>query len=370
MKKSLAIGSFLGVVLTVSAGYYFYGSSVLNLSTRVSDSGNSTAANSASGEPSGLPLAIEFENFITEFDGSTDLLKHRANLRPSSTTENWDKFTNPETMPAVRTTSECAISDLTQSISVPSFYAEAVSRGEINVQFFGRSTPRCFGVQSTIYLLVDDLLSSKSFYTILGEAKIQRLFESNTGFGMLNGFIQSMNIQLEDLSFLFNPLQAPSYGSNMGSVAVLYEISNREPILDPTVIPPFVPGVETVKASSLNRYFSNIDTLVKPVFVDARDRTQLSAGPSYPGSVIAPFIASNPVQLKFQMDFPVELLAGAKYDIRAIPQSRETPIVIYGNNSQDPTPLWMIRYLRLQNYRRIYFVEGGLKALNEAKPRI
>ena len=369
MKKSLAIGSFLGVVLTVGAGYYFYGSRVVELSTRPAATAPSAqiAADPAAVEPFGLPLLVEYPGFVTEFKGSDDLIKHRMELRPHSTLEAWDSNSNPAVMPSIRTSSECAIADLAQSISVSSFYADAVKEGKINLIFAGRSVPRCYGVQSNVYVVSDDLVSGKTYYSILGEAKIERLTEfGGAGGSMPMNFIRSSGIEPSDVMFLSNPSLAPIFSAGAGFTVILFRITNPQPVLDPTVIPPFVPGAETIKPDSITRYFVNSTS--KPVFVDARDRSKMAAGPTYPGSISAPFISSNPLQLVFQMDFPLELLAGAKYDTRAIPEGRETPIVVYGNDSQDPTPLWMIRYLRLQNYRRVYYVEGGLKAMLKAKP--
>lgn len=369
MKKSLAIGSFLGVVLTVGAGYYFYGSHVVELSTRPQPTGAKIAADPEAVEPMGLPLAVEYPVYTPEFVGSDDMIKRRAGLRPYSTLDQWDKHSHPTNMPALRTSSECAIADLSQSISVPSFFAEAILAGKINLQFLGRAIPRCFGVQSKVTVIVDDLVSAKTYYTILGEAKIERITEVGGAGGTTPlSFIESAGIQPDDMSFLLNPNLSPIFGAGAGAAILLYQLSPQKPILDPTVIPAFVPGAETIKAESISRYFANTNPAAKPIFVDARDRSHMGAGATYPGSIPAPFISSNPIQLKFQLDFPLELLGGAKYDTRAIPEGRETPIVVYGNDSQDPTPLWMIRYLRLQNYRRLYYVEGGLKAMLKAKP--
>lgn len=371
MKKSLAIGSFLGVVLTVGAGYYFYGSRVVELSARPANTATQIAADPEAVDPKGLPLVVEYPNYTTDFVGADDLIKARSELRPYSSLELWDNTSAPDSMPALRTSSECTVADLANSISIPSHYVEAVKEGKINLHFSGRTVARCYGVQSKVYVIVDDLVSAKTYYNIIGEAKIERLTEvGGVGVPPPASFFQGTRIDPDFLSYLLNPVMSPLFGTGGGSVILLYQFSPQMPVLDPTVIPSFVPGAENIKADSITRYFANTSPYSKPLFVDARDLTRLTAGPSYPGSVRAPFISSNPIQLKFQLDFPIELLAGAKYDTRAIPPGLETPLIVYGNDSQDPTPLWMIRYLRLQNYRRIYYVEGGLKAMLKAKPTL
>ena len=110
--------------------------------------------------------------------------------------------------------------------------------------------------------------------------------------------------------------------------------------------------------------------LEKPVLVDARDRLNISAGPAYAGAVFAPFISSNPYQTKYRPDLTTSVVIGAKFDFSRLPASRNIPLVIFGNDENDAAPLWVIRNLRLQNYRHLFYVVGGLKAMNELKQPI
>jgi hypothetical protein len=99
------------------------------------------------------------------------------------------------------------------------------------------------------------------------------------------------------------------------------------------------------------------------VLVDARDRAHVTS--NYPGAILLPFAPSNPIQTRFQLDFPINLLAGAKFDFRALPPKRETPLIIFGNDSTDASPLWVIHALRMQNYHQLFYVDGGFRELEK-----
>ena len=371
MKKSLAIGSFLGVLLTLAAGYYFYVSKIVEFAPSPATAPTSKTAVAADDpnavEPAGIPIVAEFPQYQTEFPGDSDLIAQRNALSPFATPETWDKAMDPTVLPPVRTSSDCAFADLSRAIYIPAMYTEAVKAGKMNIQFLNARVPKCFSSQNTVIVAVDDLLGDKTLYQILGQAVVERLVEARMG-ALGPNVLSLFKLNSADVDFLRNPLYGPMLGFTSPFLVMQYKMQNQPPILDPTVIPPFVPGADVLKADSVTRFFASFPSAIKAHFVDARDRKNISSGASYPGAITAPFISSNPNQLNFQMDFPLSALSGGRYDIRAIPPGRDTPLVIFGNDANDPAPLWMIRYLRLQNYRTLFYVEGGLKAMNEAKP--
>lgn len=367
MKKSLAIGSFLGVLVTLAAGYYFYVgkfSEFIRPAATPTVTANQGSTDPSAVEPAGIPILKELPQYLTTFPGSDDLVAHRNKILPFATSELLDKV---GALQPVRTSPDCASADLSRAIFIPAMYAEAMKAGKMNIHFLSTRIPQCYSSQSNVIVAANDLLGDKTFYQILGLATIDRLFSLRPK-DLHQNLLSLLKIDTDDVLFLLNPLYAPMLGFGAPLLVMQFSIQPQPPILDPTTIPSFVPGAEVVKAESITKYFASFPSVVKAQFVDARDRSHISNGASYPGAIQAPFIASHPNQLKFQIDFPLSALNGGRYDIRALPPGRDTPLVIFGNDANDPSPLWMIRYLRLQNYRTLFYVEGGLKAMNEAKP--
>lgn len=369
MKSSTTSGLLLGLLLTIIGGYYMFETQYL----KAPSTGAKTSTlpiNSFAVEPADLPLVSVFDSYQTTFPGSDDLLAYRAKLLPHMSLPIWDRtFTDTGLPTTMQTSTDCRIADLAHAIYIPPIYADAVSAGKINVLFVERVPARCYGVRTKVAVVVDDLSGGKNYYQILGEATIDRIVEVPI-VRLPDTFFKELGIAKSDVSFLSNPDARPMTTADAPITVLRFTMTGQQPILDLVTIPPFVPGAEVLRADSITRYFKGSRTGPQPIFVDARDRKSVSSGARYPGAVQAPFISSSPVQLRFQLEFPLSALAGAKFDLRQLPVDRRTPLIVFGNGPTDPAPLWMIRNLRQQNYRSLYFVEGGLKALQEVKPSI
>lgn len=368
MSRSMVLGLLFGVVLTATLAHYVTTSELVKKAPKTTTAPTAEMVGvTDTAEPDSPPPTMI--GYSTEFGGSDDAIAHRAKLKPRISTDAWDQTLRASKISvSVRTTNDCRNVESEKAISIPVHDAEAVAKGEINVHFVEGRVARCYGTGTKLSVLVDDLTGGSLMYNILGEATIDRVV-SIAHVRIPPLFLREMGANIRDVAFFANP-NASARRSSGNFFILHYTFSPQQPIVDATKVPPFYPGVISLKADALKRYFENFSNPEKPVFIDARDRRNISSGDSYPGAIKVPFISSNPIQLRFQLGLPLSVGAGAKFDLRLLPTHRNTPLVIFGNDSGDAAPLWTIRYLRQLNYRSIFLVEGGLKALNDVKPTV
>ncbi|MDX9731295.1 MAG: hypothetical protein RBT63_05940 [Bdellovibrionales bacterium] len=360
MKKPLILGSFLGVLLTIGAGYYLYVSKALSPKTVAGAPVVATQPEPVAAETPAATTNVQYK-----FHGHEDLLATRAKQRLMVSPERWDEITmNANLSSSVRTTTACRYADLSPALYVKSIYAESALNRTMNVVGLNFRTHQCYSVGSEVTLIADDAASSGPAYRILGTAVIQRLMETPIE-TLPAAFMDAIGLNAPDKHFFFNhDFSIPQIRGQV--TLVLFEMKPDKPLLDPTTVPPFIAGAVTLKAKSIDQFFKAGSSPIKPVFVDARARTATSPGAeTYPGAISAPFFPSQANQLRFELNMPLSVLAGSRFDTRALPKDKNTPLLIYGENDKDPSPIWMIRNLRIQHYQNLYLISGGLEALKK-----
>jgi hypothetical protein len=370
MSRTLALGLFLGALVTAAAGYLLSRSNIL-----VPEASNQKAlVNMAQTTPESADAALvqSFTDFVPTFPGNEDLIARRAKLRPFVTTEDWDRIRTSLNSPEQSSSQGCQSAEPASAIFLPEAVANSIADGSSNIIFKSTNLPRCFTVGSRIVLGIDNSIHGGKLYDIRGEILVDRIFEDINIFEQ-RGLLKEFRLEVEDALYLANLEMAPLRRPELATVLhVVFKASSSA--LDRTKIPHFVAGAETVGPEHLVRLYRQSPVpMIKPILVDARDRHFLPAGPTYAGAILASFVASNPEQIRYRPDLTTSILAGAKFDIHAITElesSRDVPLVIFGNDETDATPLWVIRNLRLQNYRNLLYVAGGLKAMNLLKEPI
>lgn len=368
MSRFVLIGSFFGVVLTGAAAYLVVTSNLIEKTTPAENTPAAAMVGATDTAPIDSP-PVPLLGYSTDFASKNDAIMHRTRLKPRLSTSDWDRLLAEAKIPTTaRTTPDCRFVESEKAISVPPDFARAMALEEIYVHFIQGRIPRCYGNNTKLTVLIDDLIGGSTMYQIVGQITVDRLAEIAVA-AMPPSFLAVVGLELKDVAYLSNLSLSPRQSSGVFFI-LNYSFSPVKPILDETKIPPFFPGSVSLKPEFIQRYFEKFTGPLKPVFLDARDRRNVSSGESYPGAIQVPFIASNPLQLRFQLDLPISVGLGAKFDLRRLPTDRETPLVIFGNDSSDAAPLWTIRYLRQLNYRSIFLVDGGLKALNEVSPPI
>lgn len=316
--------------------------------------------------PSDTPRQV-LSDFNADFNGNIDLLQHRAGLNAHAATQAWDKAVMTANQqsgnPFTDATEGCGELSPSQSVSVTPEFAEKITNAQTNVLFIANSLARCFKTKTDVAVIVDDFVYGSNFYQILGRALIDRIaqFDVTAELGTL---LQLMKLTPQDALYLMNQELAPiRHFGKTSALLISFRLSTES--YDSDKIPAFVPGAISLTAENTATLFSSAKSIAKPVLVDARDKRNLSAGPPYKGAITAAVTAADLSQLQFQMPLPLTKITGATFDLSALPPSRDIPLVIYGNDETDAAPLWVIRNLRLQNYRNLYYVSGGIKALKQ-----
>lgn len=352
----MVIGSVLGIVLTLIAAYLLVNSNALK------QSGTGIGTLGELREDDDMPLLRTFDFYSVDFKGRGDVLASRQKIRPNATLQEWDRAISTAKMPAnLRFTPGCAVVAPTRAIFIQPGLTEDVLASKMNIHFVGADQPYCFGIGWKINIVEDDLIEGKTLFKVVAEATVDRMVEGQIDLTDVAFFIGA-KLYRYDITYLLNPTYGPV--TSLGPfTAIHFTLTPSKPLVDPNIVPDFIPGATTVAPSALKKLFDSNPRYGKPVLVDARDRAHVSE--NYLGAISVPFIPSNPVQTRFQLDFPISLLAGAKFDLRALPQNHETPLVIFGSDKTDASPIWVIRALRQQNYHRLYYVEGGFKEMQK-----
>ena len=363
MQRAFIVGSFVGLLVTAAAAYFIF---ISRDRSSLPTPGTSSVVGTRDSE--NLPLVSVAADYQTSFPGRTDLIAHRASLKTRMKLETWDKFTSAWGSSSLKISGGCSVADVSHAIFIPPSFAGPMINGEFNVWMVNGRIPRCYARSSRVAVVVDDAVGNSTLYRVIGEATINRVLEfwiSMEG-PAFKALLAELGLSFEDATYLLNT-DEKSFSADGLATVVHISFSSQKPILDPSLIPNFVPGAEVIKPESITRYFQIVKFPKKPVFVDTRMRR---GNTQYPGAVWAPFIASNALQTRYRLDLPISVLDGAKFDTSGIPVDRETPLLIFGSDSTDTGPLWMIRNLQLQNYVNLYYIEGGMKALLESRTPI
>lgn len=360
MRNSSAIGIFFGVLVTVSAGYYLKSSGLLQGSPRTKRSGPT--------EPAVLPLASIVDGFNPRFAGHDDLLTRMVNVQPKISVEEWTAAfdSNQATsVRSVRTSSLCRELVPAAAIYLSPRQIEKLRSGAINVIPVIDAPPApCLVSGSRIPVAVEELAQPSRVYQFAGFVTIERLIEAPLS-EWPDAFFTASKVTRADFGFWVNmTAQLKGFFRRAGTpvLLALLKFDPQLPSLDATTIPSFFPGAHFVKPADLNR-FVDLSLNVPPlIFADTRAPAAFARG-SWNDSVNVPFIPSSPAQLQFQIDMPYSLLVGSRTDISAISEFRRQPIALFGQNERDPSPLWVARQLRLEGFRTLIIVQGGLDAL-------
>lgn len=371
MKSSITIGLFVGLLGTLAAAYYLQSTGRLSGDP---ESVKATAGETTEAEAKTMPMSPVLDNFSPNFPGDKDLMARRATLFPHITVYAWDRILAKLKIAPAIASRGCGFTESTNSISVPPLFVEAMRSGKNNVIILNRAMPQCFVQKNNIPVIVDDLINGKNLYQFLGELTINRVLDVDVDLRKTDpSLIRELGIEVSDIAFLMNTDGSPLRRTD--EILVL-QVSFRPTtaLPDSAKIPSFVPGALAIHPENITGMAQSIAkgdiALAKPILIDARDRRNLTAGPSYAGAIQAPIVASSFAQLRFQLGLPTSVIAGAKFDVASLPASRDIPLIVYGNDETDASPLWVIRNLRLQNYRNLFFVVGGLKAMKELKQPI
>ncbi|MDZ4084974.1 MAG: rhodanese-like domain-containing protein [Bdellovibrionales bacterium] len=369
MKKSLLVGAILGLVLTLAIAVYLRDQNLLTTGDSVVGSGNSDGKSPR--EPVNAPLVSILSGFMLQFTGSDDLMAHRKTaMKPFISTADWEKTMSTHGLPVnQRTTSECRNAALAQAVTIRPDQVEPILNGQLNVLFVSNDVPRCFSTQSKVFLVVDEVLDAKSAYRIPATATIEKVIETSIP-TLKHEVLWAMRMSREDVAYVtFGDTEYVSL--NVPVTIMQISVIPGKPVIDGTAIPPFMAGVESLKAANIASYMRALRTTIthKPLLVDARDPRTKASG-LYPGAINAPFLSTNQNQLRFFLDMPVSLIAGAQFDVSKMPDELMTPLIIFGNDSTDASAVWVARNLRLKGYRKLFFVEGGLEALKRDAPQL
>ncbi len=363
MKKPLLVGALAGILITAGLALFFHQQ---NLITGGSG-GVVTTDGVAARDPENAPLVTTLSQFNTTFPGSDDMLMRRISiLNPQTTIQAWEKVMSESGLPVnQRTSSGCRSAELGRSITIRPEQTRSILAGQTNVLFIPNDITRCFSTQSKVTLVVDDLLNAKTLYELPAVVNIERLVELQMA-DIRPEILWSFKATREDLPYLvFGNRGLVNLALNV--TIVHFTLLPEKPILDPRKVPPFMAGVEGIRAAALQNYLRGLESPLSPVIVDARDQRMRSAG-LFPGAIPAPFIASDERQLRFLIDMPLTLVAGGRFDTSKLPEATMTPIVLFGNDEQDASVVWVARNLRLMGYRRLFFIIGGLEALKRDAP--
>lgn len=367
MKKSLLVGAILGLVLTLGIAVYLRDQNLLSTGSP----GSSDSGGKSPKDPVDAPLVTVLNGFLLNFKGADDLMAHRkAAIQPFITTADWEKTMSAHGLPVnQRTTSLCLTSTLAQAVTVRPDQVEPILSGRQNVLFISNDVPRCFSTQSKVFLVVDEAIDAKSAYTIPASVTIENFIEVSI-LSLKPEVLWAMRLSREDVpTAAFGDIEYVNLSSPMTIMQI--SLVPGKPVIDGTVIPPFMAGVEPLKPSMIASYMRALRATNshKPFFVDARDPRTKSSG-LYPGAINSPFLYTNVNQLRFFLDMPVSLIAGAQFDVSNLPTELLTPLIIFGNDSRDASAVWVARNLRLRGYRTLFFVDGGFEALKKEAPQI
>jgi hypothetical protein len=78
-----------------------------------------------------------------------------------------------------------------------------------------------------------------------------------------------------------------------------------------------------------------------------------------------PFVPPSPSYLKFSWNTTNDAILNSTFDWSRISSDRTTPVVIVGENSEDPRPLYASIYLFDLGFRRIAWVHEGAAGLQK-----
>ncbi len=366
MNKPVILGVCFGALATVGAWYYLSGS--LFVDSRTKSGSDSSVSVPSAPESAEAPLVQSFTDSDAITPDFLDLMVHRQKLRTFITVEGWDKAVKLAGLADRASTEACVSAEPSQAIFVPQDYAQSIIGGTSNVLFVSKRQLRCYALNSKLTLGIDDLVRGKKVYELVGEVVINRIVDPMSS-ATNSKFRDALNLLSDDVIYLGNLELAPLRSRE--TLALHISFTPTMPTLDRTKIPSYVVGAEAVLPANISKlFYQSALPMEKPILVDARDRRNISAGGAYDGAVFAPFISSNPYQTKYRPDLTTSVVIGAKFDFSRLPTSRNIPLFIFGNDESDAAPLWVIRNLRLQNYRNLFYVVGGLKAMNELKQPI
>lgn len=357
MRMSTLIAIAIGIAITLGGGYYLKQVGVL-----IDAQGPHRVGPV---EPANAPLAEMNTRFDPNFSGSQDLLAHIAGLHPNMKTEDWDRALGS---PPTRDTNGCKNATPLQALYLSQRQVDALRDGKINVVPVFGLAPLCLVNSSRLAIVIDEITSPTKIYRFGGHATIERLVEAAPA-QLPDSFFSAAKISREDFLTYAESLANASGGHASPNSAIsilLLQFDPQPPELDPSSIPGFVGGGRVATIAEINAILSAM-RLEAPVYVDTR-RPEQFAGDAIPGAINAAFVPSSPLQLQFQIDMPFSALAGATFELGNVPPSRSTALVLYGQNDRDPSPLWVLRQLRMMGYRFLLIAKGGLEALRQAPP--
>jgi hypothetical protein len=368
VKKSLLVGAIVGLVLTLAVAVYLRDQNLLSTGT---SGGAGDSDGKSPREPVNAPLVSVLNGFSLTFIGVDDLMAHRkAAIKPYITTADWEKTMSTHGLPVnKRTTSECRNAILAQAVTIRPDQVEPILNGRQNVLFVPNDVPRCFSTQSKVFLVADEVIDAKSAYNVPASVTIEKIIEVSIP-NLKQEVLWAMRLRREDVAnAAFGDIEYVSLYIPLTIMQI--SLNPGKPVIDGTVVPPFMAGIEPLKPAMIATYMQALraSNIHKPLFVDARDPRTKSSG-LYPGAINSPFLYTNPNQLRFFLDMPISLIAGAQFDISKLPIDLRTPLIIFGNDSRDASAVWVARNLRLRGYRKLFFVDGGLEALKKEAPQI
>lgn len=365
MNRSVALGSFLGLVLTGVIGYYLYSSKVVV----TAPSPNTQATQNADiVEPPNLPYAEIADNFTIDLPGRENLIAHIASIFPRLSPEQWDTALSSESKAqrSLRSTIACTAFEPEQAIFLSESRMAAVLSGKQTVLVVMPPIPKCFLLQSTVNLVYDDMLKNRIAYRFGGTATVERILEEPIE-SIPEAFLQSLKLSRDEMQ-AFTTLSNPQSSSLRSPVVILLKATSEVQPMEPQKIPPFAAGASVIQSSTfktiLEKGFYDGSVLLDVRGYDYRTNalpnSELLKKLDY---VSAPFKQARPEQLKFRIDFPYEFLLGSSFDFAKLPVSTDSALFLIGNDEQDPTPLWALRELRAMGRRRVIIVRDGVAGL-------
>lgn len=362
MKKPLLVGALAGILITAGVALFVQQKGLIS-----GGGGVVTSNGSAPRDPENAPLVTTLSRFHANFAGHEDLITRRAIvLSPQVTVQAWEKAMSESGLPVnQRTSSGCRSAELSRAITIRPEQTRSILSGQTNVLFIPNDIVRCFSTQSKVILAVDNLLNAKTIYELPAVVNIERLVEVPLA-EVRPEVLNAMRVTRDDVPYLaFGNRGMVNLSLNL--TIIHFTLLPEKPILEPRKVPPFLAGAEGIRPAALQNYLRGLETQSAPVMVDVRDQRLRSAG-VFPGAIPAPFIAADERQLRFLIDMPMTLVAGARFETSKLPDNMMTPLVLFGNDEQDASVVWMARNLRLMGYHRVFFVIGGLEALKRDAP--
>lgn len=143
MRSGYVIGSISGILLTVALWH------VLKSQNLIKSPNSPGPVVPALVEKAAAPPL--YAGFETQFDGSDDLLAHRARLAPNMKTEDWDRLLPKD---AAANNSNC--SPETVALTISAEETMAVAAGKVNVLFLPHESTLCLKTGKPLQLVSPD----------------------------------------------------------------------------------------------------------------------------------------------------------------------------------------------------------------------